>query len=79
MLSRSSLQRRGSLRYQEKQVFNAVMETGVKVVSAAFAIITVTLEMLFSHLNFHFRTLGSILTIEMVTNELCLKKVIFFL
>lgn len=69
----------GLPRYQEKQVCIAVTETGIQVVSAAFAIITVTLEMLFSRLNFRFRTLGSILTIEMVTNELCLKKVIFFL
>lgn len=61
------------------QVFITVMETGIKMVLAAFAIITVMLEMFFSRLNFHFRTLGSVFTIEMVINELCLKKVIFFL
>lgn len=53
------------------------METVIKMVSAAFAVIMVMLEMFFSHLNFHFRPLTAIFTIEMVTNELCLKKVIF--
>lgn len=50
------------------------METVIKMVSAA--IIMVVLEMFFSHLNFHFRLLTAIFTIEMVTTELCLKEVI---
>lgn len=50
------------------------METVIKMVSAAFAIIMVMLEMFFSHLNFRFRLLTAI---EMVTTELCLKEVIF--